>query len=566
MRKSRRMLKQVRRALVVAFLFSGFTNILMLATPLYTLQVFETVVPLGSIETLIILTLIVAAAIAALGLIEIARDIVLLRAGLWLDHELGQHMLENGLKAGVSPADLKQDARALEQFKSFVASPGVIPLFDAPWVPIFLVALAALHPVIGLVALVSVLLLGMVAIVQSMATQRLHLESARANARADQWWMMMADQAQLAGALGLSKGASEQWEQLNRAQVASAYSQGKRSSFIKAMARGVRISSQIAIYGVGAWLVVRSDITPGALVASAILLSRALAPLEQIVGAVKSAQAAWRAYQRLRALPPDVAPVQVSGGEAADAGTLSLKDVTYYHPGRKVPALRSVSLELAPGESLGIAGPSGSGKSTLASIFAGAIVPTSGAATLDGVPIARWQRGGNLPVVGYLPDEPVLVEGSVLENIARFCDASLISVARAGLRAGVHEALSALPQGYETLIGAGGSGLSLGERRSVAFARALFGDPKIIVLDEPEIGLDGASLRRLRRMLEELKAAGIGLVIATQDPRLLAVTDKVAILSGGAVQAISPPAHLIRDRERTVAAPPLAAAEPIGLH
>lgn len=561
------MLKQVRRALFVAFLFSGFINLLMLATPIYTLQVFETVVPLGSIETLLILTAIVAVSILALALIEIARDNVLLRAGLWLDHELGQHMLENGLRAGSGPTDLKQDARALDQFRAFVTSTAVTALFDAPWVPIFLLALFALHPVIGLVALAAAILLAMVALVQSLAAQRLQREAGRANERADQWWSMIADNAQLAGALGLSRGASEQWEHMNRAHVAGAYSLGKRSSFLKAVARSVRIGSQIAIYGVGAWLVVDSQITPGALVASAILLARALAPLEQMVGAVKAAEAAWRAYQRLKALPVDVKAIRIEPGATMPRRGITLADVTFYHSGRKTPALRAASLSLAPGECLGIAGPSGAGKSTLAQLLAGAVRPTTGSAELDGVPIASWQRHGGRPAIGYLPDEPGLVEGSVLANIARFQDVCLMSVARAGLRAGVHEIIAALPQGYDTEIGPGGGGLSLGERRAVALARALHGDPRVIVLDEPEIGLDGARLRQLRRVLTDLKAEGISLVIATQDPRLLAIADKVAVLNGGAIQAVAPPAELTRKSEpRAVGAHLEPAAEQAGLH
>ena len=567
MRTSRRMLKQVRRAVFAAFLFSGFINLLMLATPLYTLQVFETVVPLGSIETLVVLTLIVAVAIGALALIEIARDMVLLRAGLWLDHELGRHMLENGLKSGVGGADLRQDARALDQLKSFMTSPAVIPLFDGPWIPIFLLALVALHPLIGLVAVVCAILLGMAAIVQSMTTQRLQIESAQANERADHWWGIIADNAQLAGALGLSKGASQQWEQLNRAHVAGAYSQGKRTSFVKAVARSIRIGSQIAVYGIGAWLVVDSQITPGALVASAILLARALAPLEQMVGAIKAAQAAWRAYGRLKALPADAPVTRAATGEVATDGGIVLREVTHYHPGRRTPALRSVSLTLAPGECLGIAGPGGSGKSTLAGILAGSLVPTSGSADLAGVPINRWQRGDAPPRIGYMPDEPVLMEGSVLDNIARFRPASLMAAARAGLRAGAHETIAALPQAYETLVGAGGAGLSLGERRAVALARAVFGDPRIVVLDEPEMGLDGASLRQLRRVLGDLKAEGVSLVIASQDPRLLAMTDKVVVLGAGAVQAESAPDKLMSGRSqqaKTVAR--AAPAETAGLH
>lgn len=546
MRTSRRMLKQVRRAMLAAFVFSGCINVLMLATPLYTLQVFESVVPLGSIETLVILTAMTATAILALALIELARDAILLRAGLWLDHELGQHMLENGLKLGRPGTELKADARALEQVKQFLTGGGMTALFDAPWAPIFLIALAALNPLIGLVALIAAVLLLIAAMLQSALTHRITSESGRAQERSEQWWGTVVGNSQMAGALGLSTGASRQWETFNRAHIVGAYSVGKRSSVVKAFARTVRIGSQIAVYGFGAWLVIRAEMTPGALVASAILLARALAPLEQLVGVVRAARGAYGAYARLRALPPDASVPRVGQTDDQSIGKITLSDVTHYHDGRRQPALRAISLTLAPGECLGIVGPNGSGKSTLAALIAGALVPTAGTADLDGIPIAKWQRGDGEPPIGYLPDDPALVDGTVHDNIARFGDATLIAVARAAMRAGVHDTLAALSAGYDTRIGPQGGGLSLRERRAVAFSRALFGAPRLVVLDEPELGLDGGSLRRLMKTLQELKDEGIGLVIATQDPRLLALTDKTVVLNAGAIEAQGTPRELAR--------------------
>lgn len=546
MRTSRRMLKQVRRALLAAFVFSGAINVLMLATPLYTLQVFESVVPLDSIETLVVITAMTGAAILASALIEIARDMLLLRAGLWLDHELGQHILENGLKLGASSSELRQDMVALEQFKVFLSAGAITPLFDAPWVPIFLVALVTLNPVLGAVSAVAALLLIMLAVAKGLMTGRLQQEASRANERSRAWWSMVAGSGQLAGALGLAKGASQQWETYNRANIASSYSLGKRSSLVKAATRMIRIGSQIALYGVGAWLIVRTEMSPGVLVASAILLARALAPLEQLVGTMKAAQGALAAYRRLSALPVDAVVPRVASDDAGPIGHVVLSDVSFYHPTRKMPALRSVNLALAAGECLGIAGPNGAGKSTLAAILAGALLPTSGAADLDGIPIAKWQRCDGYPPIGYLPDDPVLVEGSVHDNIVRFSEASLMSSAQAAMRAGVHDTLHNLAQGYDTPVGIGGSGLAFRERRSVALARALHGEPRIVVLDEPEIGLDGASMRRLVKMLEQLKAEGVGFIIVTQDPRLIALTDRIVILNNGAVQSFGLTAEIAR--------------------
>lgn len=545
MRTSRRMLKQVRSALATAFVFSGFINVLMLATPLYTLQVFETVVPLGSIETLVILTLITGAAILALALIEIVRDVILARSALWLDQMLGEFMLENGLKVGTSSNDMRRDMRALDTLRGFISSSAVTPFFDGPWVPIFLLALALLHPLIGMLGLVAVGALFAAAMLQAALTERLQQEAQQARERSSQWWGLATGNVPLAGALGLAKGVAERWELANRGHTAGAYSLAKRSSLVKAMTRSVRIGSQVAVYALGAFLVVNDQVSPGVLVASAILLARALAPLEQLVGAIKPAMAAWRAYRRLKALPEDFQQVAVGDLDAESAGKLRLHEVTHYMPGRKAPALRGIDLDIAPGSSIAIVGPNGSGKSTLAAVIAGAVVPTSGSADLDGIAIARWQRSLTNPPVGYMPDEPLLVEGSVHENIVRFSPASLMTAVAAALAAGVHDRLQSLPNGYETEVGPAGAALALGERRAVAMARAVSCKPKLLVLDEPEAGLDGAGMRHLVRALEDLKGKAVSLVLATQDPRLLRLVDKVVVMSGGSIARIATPADLL---------------------
>jgi PrtD family type I secretion system ABC transporter len=556
MRSSRRLLKQARRAVLAAFLFTGCINTLMLATPLFTLQIFETVVPTGSVETLVVLALMAGAAIVSLAGIEICRDRMLLRAGLWLDHVLGEHMLEHGLKRGADGGELRTEHRALAQLRSFLTGPGVGAIFDVPWVPAFLVLMVLLHPMIGGVAAVAALGLASTALLHALVTNRALSEGSRALERAGDWWATVTERSGLVGALGLTAGAAAHWERFNRSHVASAYAHGKRTSFLKAIARTIRLGSQIALYGVGGWLIVRGELAPGALVASALMLAKVLGPLEQAVSGLKAAETALAAYRRLKALPPEV-EVPAVGAEDAIEGRITLTDVSYFHPGRRVPALRGITLSLAPGQCLGIVGPNGAGKSTLAAILAGALAPHSGAAELDGIAIAKWQRGEGSPPIGYLPDDPHLIEGSVHDNISRFSGASLASVGRAAIEAGVHETLAALPQGYDTEAGPRGSALSLRERRAVALARALHARPRIVVLDEPELGLDGASLKRLQRLLAELKAAGTAIVVATQDPRLLGVVDMVAVIAEGALQAFGPTAEVATrmGQARTAAQP-----------
>lgn len=566
MRTSWRLLKQVRRALLVAFAFSGCINLLLLATPIYALQIFENVVPLASLESLLVLTAIAASAILACSLLEMARDTVLLRAAYWLDHELGHHILENGLKLATPPATLGQDQRALAQFKSFISTGAAATLLDALWTPIFLLALAVLHPLVGAVALASSLLLLAVSVLHGLATARIGQDHTASGERAERWSAAVAGTGQLAGALGLARGAAEQWERFNRWQVATGYALDKRTAVVKALGRTVRIGSQIALYGIGAWLVVRSELVPGALVASAILLARAQAPIEHIIASMRTARAARDAYGRLRKLPADANVPHVRCGDAGPRGSLCVTGASFSYPQRTTPAVRSVSLRLSPGECLGVTGPGGSGKTTLAALMAGALTPSSGSVDLDGIPIVKWQRGDCEPPLGYLPDEPVLLDGTVHENIARFTETSQISVARAAIRAGVHDTLQSLPQGYDTPVGQHGSGLSLRERRAVSFARAVFGSPRMIVLDEPDNGLDAAGIRQLGKVLQALKQDGVGLVLATQDQRLLALADQVLILDAGAVQSSNAATGTDLPRRIDAVLRPIAVPHLVGLH
>lgn len=556
------MLGQIRRAVFVAFLFSGCINILMLAMPLYTLQIFENVVPVGSVETLFVLSALIACSIAALAMVEIARDRIMLRAGTWIEHELGQHILDNGLKHGATSAELISDARALMRLRAFLTSPAINPLFDAPFVPLFVLILVALHPLIGLLAAGAAGILLVIAALHTMMTERLHQETAQSSERAEQWWTTVAGYGHLCGALGIGHGASGRWEWFNRAQIASSYSLGKRSGFAKVLARTVRLGAQSAVYGLGAWLVIGGELTPGALVASAILISRVVGPIEQLVGSMKAIRTAWGSYRRLKALPVDAAVPEFNDADAAPAGAISLNHVVVHHPGRKAAALRGITLDIAPGSSLAIVGPNGAGKSTLAAVISGAICPTSGSADLDGLPVYKWQRWDGLPPVGFAPDEPALLEGSVHENIARFREASLMSVGAAALKAGVHGILQALPDGYDAKVGPQGRFLSLSERRAVALARAFHGTPCVVVLDEPEAGLDGAQMRTLMESLGALKASGTGIVIATQDPRLIRLADNVAVLAQGSLVSLQPAASLLKSYDGTRSGQP--AAEAVG--
>ena len=536
-----------RGALWTAFLFTGVINILMLATPLYSMQVFSTVVPTGSLETLASLTLMAVAATMVMSALELVRDRVLYKAGLWLDFNLQGYILERWLRLGPSQgADIRTEGKLAAAIKAYATGPAINPLFDAPWAPIFLVGLFVLHPLLGLVGLTTAVLLALAAIAQAFATDGPQTEAAKAQELTDRWWQSVAvDSARLNGA-GLAPIARDRWEMLAEESAHRAYALHCRSSTIKIFAKCVRMLAQCAIFAAGALVVIKNEANAGVLIASSIMLGKALAPFEQSVALLKlffMANAASRALSSLTR--PPVAEVF-----DADAGTmtgrLTVQDATYAYPGRTQLALRGINIELSPGESLGLIGPNGAGKSTLSALIAGAIEPRSGSVDIDGLGTARWQRGLERPCIGFVGSHPALFDGTVHENIVRFGDLSLMSASQAAMKIGVHDILSDLPQGYETKITADGTGLSARESRAVCFARAVHGKPRLLILDEPELGLDGAAEKRLIAVLAELKKAGVMLVIATQQPRLLTLTDKVAVLKKGSVEMFGPAAEVMQ--------------------
>lgn len=536
-----------RGALWTAFLFTGVINCFMLATPLYSLQVFSTVVPTGSIETLVSLTLMAAGAMVVMSALELIRDRILHKAGLWLDFNLAGYVLERWLRLGPGQGvDVRTEAKLVAAIRAYSTGPAIQPLFDAPWAPIFLIGLFLMHPLLGLVGLASAILLALAACAQALLTEGPQTETMRAQEQTDRWWQSVTvEPARISGA-GLVPHARDRWEMFAEEGAQRAYALHCRSNGIKVFAKCIRLLSQIAIFAAGAIVVIKNEASAGVLIASSIMMARALAPFEQSVSLLKLIFTAHAAARHLKSLTTPPRHELIEADSEPPSGHFTLLDATYAYPGRNALALRGVSLELKPGESLGIIGPNGAGKSTLAALLAGTIDPRSGTVNLDGLGSAKWQRGLERPVIGYAGTLPALFEGTVHENIVRFGEFSLMSAAQAAMKIGVHDVLSDLPNGYETRVAIDGQGLSSREARAVAFARAVHGGTRIVVLDEPELGLDGAAEKRLMSLLDDLKKSGIALVIATQQPRLLALTEKVAVLKKGNLEMFGPAAEVMQ--------------------
>lgn len=573
----RAIFRRSRTSLYVAFFFSGCINVLMLATPLYTLQVFERVIPTASFDTLFFLSGILCAALLALALLEIARDRVLSRTGHRMDRDLSNFVLRRGLKVGARTTDVDAQVRAVTAIRNALNSSSINAVFDAPWVPLFCFVLFLLHFWLGIVTVIAAGLLVLVTLAQLIVAGASQRELGGAISKADTWRTAITANTRLTTALGLSNAACARSERLVSGRVFSSISMMERGAVVKSMGRLVRLGAQAAIFGVGAALVMLNEIGPGALIAASILMGRALAPLEQMVNSLRVVKSALGGVRLLKAVQTSDdrdqtgdPPGADGGADAEEAsqrraatnvtaltpGNLKLVGVTAYHPGRRMPAVRNITLEIPAGQLVAVIGPNGSGKSSLLALTAGGLAPAVGAVELDGVPVDVWQVEAERPRIGYLAEDPILFEGTAGENISRFRSATPLDVAEAAQAAGVSELLSGLANGIETLVGVDGRQISPRERRAVAFARALFGAPDVLVLDTPEAGLDRRADRRLAQSIEALKAAGSTILVATQRQDLMALADVIVVMNGGAIERAGPARQIL---EALGAAPPAQA-------
>ena len=532
---------ELKRFFAFAALFSVAINLLLLAPTLYMLQVFDRVLASRSEETLVVLTVAAAVALVAMSLLDMLRSRLLVAAGASLDRRLGPRVLEgllaNAARAGGS--EYVHGLRDVAVVRSVLAGQGVLALYDTPWLLIFLGIIFLFHPLLGAVAVAGALVMALLAILNERATRE-PLEQAQAEARrAGRLIDANLRNAEVTSALGMLGGVTRRWMALNDAALGAQMRATNLGSSFTAATRFTRQLLQVAMLGIGAWLVVEQHVTSGIMIAGTILLGRALAPVESLIGAWRGLVEARGAWARLRKLLAEGAP-----GKATELpvpkGTLKIERVAFGIKGVERPILRGLTLELAAGESLGIVGPSASGKSTLARLIVGVWRPTSGTVRLDGADVAAWPRESLGPHVGYLPQDVELFGGSVAENIARLGEPDAERVIQAAQRAHVHELILRLPKGYDTDIGDGGGALSPGQRQRIALARALYGNPRLVVLDEPNANLDHEGDAALVRALDALKADRVTVVVIAHRPSLLRGVDRMLVLREGAVELFGP--------------------------
>jgi PrtD family type I secretion system ABC transporter len=529
-------LKECRSAFWSAALFSFVINILTLAIPLYMLQVMDRVLRSGKVETLLLLTLIATGAVLVMSILDTLRNSIAMRTGSWFNDKLGPQFLETSCRAQIrgdfSGAETLRD---LGYLQGFIATQGMAAFFDSPWLPIFIVIIWQLHPALGMVALVSAVALLAISFITEWLT---HGPSIRADETQIEA-MRLADStirnAEVVHALGMMPAMTARWRALNDVVTESIHTAGDISGYMLTASKFVRSAVQIAILGMGAWLVVDNLITPGGMIAAAILLGRALAPIEMAIGGWKDFVTARLAYDRLNEHAKTYPPIPERTLLPTPTGHLTVEDLSYTVPETGHVILSGISFNAEPGEVLAIVGPSGAGKSTLCRMLVGLNEPAAGEVRLDGNDMRHWDRQQLGELVGFLPQEVELFSGSLRDNISRMRPASDEEIVAAASLAHVHSLIQRLPIGYETLIGEGGVRLSGGQRQRVGLARAVFGMPRLVVLDEPNANLDQAGESSLAEALKDLKRRGCTIIVVGHRPSTLSQADKLLVLQDGHV-------------------------------
>ncbi|MFT3688005.1 type I secretion system permease/ATPase [Paenirhodobacter sp.] len=544
-------LRQARAALrplfLAVILFSAFVNLLMLTGPLFMLQVYDRVLGSGSEATLLALFLLVAFLYGAMAVLDVVRGQIMSRAGARFQAALDRRVFDAALRRTDDPAA----ERDLDLLRQFIASPVLLALIDLPWTPLFVLGIFLFHPLMGGLAVAGGAGLLALAIANQMTTARKRAEAARAGIATDRLAAQFRADAEPLGALGMRKAAHDRWEAARRRMLDQAVAAGDLGAAFGATTKTLRQFLQSAMLALGAWLVLRHEVTSGAMIAGSVLLGRALAPIETLVGQwslLQSARLAWTRLAHLLGAAPERPKRMALNRPAA---RLEVQDLVLAAPGKRVPVLQRIAFSVAPGQAVGVIGASAAGKTALARALAGIWPPAAGTIRLDGVAIDQYGEDVLGGLLGYLPQQVRLFDGTVAENIARLSpDPDPQAVLRAARRAGVHEMILRLPDGYDTRITAEGGQLSGGQIQRIGLARAFFGDPVMLILDEPNANLDNDGCMAVNRAIRDIKAAGGIALIMAHRPAALQECDLLLMLDSGRQVAFGPRDEVLRSRVR----------------
>ncbi|MBC2656316.1 type I secretion system permease/ATPase [Pseudomonas sp. MSSRFD41] len=528
--------------------FTALINLLMLVPSIYMLQVYDRVLSSQNETTLAMLSLMVVGFFVFIGLLEVLRSFIVIRIGSQLERRFNlrvyQAAFERNLARGEGYAG--QSLGDLTQIRQFLTGPALFAFFDAPWFPIYLLVIFAFNVWLGVMATAGAALLIALAFLNEAMTKKPLSEASGYSQRSTQLATSHLHNAETIQAMGMLGALRKRWFGVHSRFLGLQNQASDTGAVISSLSKTLRLCLQSLVLGLGAWLVIKGDMTAGMMIAGSILMGRALSPIDQLIAVWKQWSAAKLAYNRLDSLLREFPPGDSAMSLPAPKGQVSFEQVSAGPPGRRMATLQQVNFSLQAGEVLGVLGASGSGKSTLARVLVGVWPTLAGTVRLDGADIHRWNRDELGPYIGYLPQDIELFTGSVAENIARFRQADPEQVVQAAQMAGVHELILRLPQGYDTILGDDGSGLSGGQKQRVALARALYGSPSLVVLDEPNSNLDTVGESALAAAIAQLKARGTSVVLVTHRSSVLALADKLLVLNEGRLQAFGPSQEVLK--------------------
>jgi ATP-binding cassette, subfamily C, bacterial EexD len=539
----RHVLAACRQSLVAVGVLSCAINILFIVPALYMLQVYDRVLTSGSRPTLLVLSLLVVFLLAALGVLEWIRTQILVRVSQRVDALLGGRLFDLSFRQALATSGAQSGAQPLQDLqglRQFGTGPGVLAFFDAPWVPLYLAIMFLFHPWFGWLGVIAAFALLAISVANERSTARLLVDANRESVVNQAAINRTLRNAEAIEALGMLAQLRGRWK-LRGQRVLDVQSKASETngSWV-ALSRWVRLSVQSGALGLGAYLVLENELSGGVLIAGAILLGRALAPIDQLTGVWKQFIGAREQYRRVNDWLRRIPVARERMALPPPTGQILVEGVTVIPPGAQLPALRNVTLRIDAGEIVGVVGPSAAGKSTLARTILGIWPSVQGRVRLDAADVYGWNREELGPHLGYLPQDVELFDGTIADNICRFGERNSEQIVAAARLAGVHEMVLRLPQGYDTVVGGPGGMLTGGQRQRIGLARAVYGDPKVVVLDEPNSSLDDAGDAALLAALETLKGRGTTVLVISHRTSVLPVLDKLLVLREGQVAAFGP--------------------------
>jgi ATP-binding cassette subfamily C exporter for protease/lipase/ATP-binding cassette subfamily C protein EexD len=534
-------------------LFSALINFILIVPALYMFQIYDSVLTSRSFDTLLVLSFIAVFFYLVMGFLEWARSQILVRLSNDFDNKLSDRTFQASFSAiinsgSTAPSQYFNDLTTLRQF---LTGTGFFAFFDAPWAFIYLVVIFIIHPALGIFSLIAQIIIFSTALLSEFVTKKPIQEANKAYQLANIFLQTSLRNAEVIEAMGIHENIKRKWRERYNKVIVLQTEGSEKAGRIQSINRFIRISAQSLILGSGAYLAINNIITPGMMIMASILMGRAMAPIDIIVGTWRQFVSARQAYRRLEELFTNYPPPEKRLPLPVPTGKLKVENVVVVPPGSNKEVLKAVNFEANPGEIIAIIGPTASGKSSLAKTIVGVWKPFIGSIKLDGADLRLYNKEQLGKYIGYLPQDIEIFSGTVAENIARFGEINMELVIKAAMIAGVHEMILNFPNGYETEVGEAGGYLSGGQRQRIALARAIYGDPVLIVLDEPNSNLDEEGEIALMRALMILKKMKKTIFVISHKMNILSISDKIMLIGGGGIQLFGPREEIMEILKRT---------------